>query len=859
MANKFSTSLYTLVGGGDGSSSISGQYVLKAGDTMTGLLELSGDAVNPLNPVTLQQFNLGLVGLVPKGSVEAASTGNVNLAAPVSASFDGHTVNPNDRVLIQLQTLPIENGIYVFNGVGVAMTRDPLMATGSNAYGAYVSVVNGATYGASFRICISDPGIVDTDDLVWAFQAGLVFGDGSTIDVTGNIVSLANGGILDVHVNAAAAIQGTKISPDFGSQFVTSLGGASFETLELQNNGIDTGWLALPFVSVPTPSASVTKVFAEALNTLSFIGDGFYAKFSMGTFSANRTFTLPNASGILGLVPASGFVTSTGTALTSVAAIDLGLDVTGTLPVANGGTGSISYTQGSVIFANASQLTEDNNNFFWDDTNNRLGIRTAANPTSALQIGVADATKYLQMDPNAGLIVTGSGSNLTRIVAESTFGSSIPAEIAASSRPSGAMGGFEDLGWFSFFGRDNAGNQRRGAYIRGITSGAWTSTSLPTHMDFFTVPSGSASEVQRARLFSSGEFYVGATGLVGSTGTLNVGPLTSSKVGIYVRGQSGQTADLLQLQNNSAVTLMNVEADGDLNARSLKATGTLGAGFLELANQSVGLTAPTSAIRVFSSGGNLAVKTSSPTYTFDHSFLSTNRTFQFQDADYLIANVPASIGPVKSSGSDLTVGQIDLVTDITGTLDIGNGGTGVTSIAAGVVTSSGAALSSVTFPSAGVVTSDGSSFSSYYREVLRVNVTQSVATTTPTTLTQLTSSSLPTGTYKFTGVLIFQTTATGTGVGFRLNQVSATVSNVGAAWSIAQGANGTAHNFEYSQNSLATNVSSASFTSANVNAIATVDGVFTVSSAGTVAIQMRSETGTSVSIRDGSFIEITAI
>src|SRR5690606_5163595 len=101
--------------------------------------------------------------------------------------------------------------------------------------------------------------------------------------------------------------------------------------------------------------------------------------------------------------------------------------------------------------------------------------------------------------------------------------------------------------------------------------------------------------------------------------------------------------------------------------------------------------------------------------------------------------------------------------------------------------------------------------------------------------------------------------ATGTGVGFRLNQVGATISDVAVAWSVAQGGNGVSHNFEYSQNSLATNVSSASFTSANVNAIATVDGTFTVSSAGTVAIQMRSETGNSVSIRDGSFIEITGI
>jgi len=34
------------------------------------------------------------------------------------------------------------------------------------------------------------------------------------------------------------------------------------------------------------------------------------------------------------------------------------------------------FTAGSVIFSNGSILTQDNSNFFWDDTNNELGIRT---------------------------------------------------------------------------------------------------------------------------------------------------------------------------------------------------------------------------------------------------------------------------------------------------------------------------------------------------------------------------------------------------------------------------------------------------------------------------------------------------
>lgn len=65
-----------------------------------------------------------------------------------------------------------------------------------------------------------------------------------------------------------------------------------------------------------------------------------------------------------------------------------GADHTGTpLGVTNGGTGTATqFTQGSVIFAGASGVySQDNANFFWDDTNNRLGIGTTS-PAQQLQL-----------------------------------------------------------------------------------------------------------------------------------------------------------------------------------------------------------------------------------------------------------------------------------------------------------------------------------------------------------------------------------------------------------------------------------------------------------------------------------------
>jgi hypothetical protein len=67
--------------------------------------------------------------------------------------------------------------------------------------------------------------------------------------------------------------------------------------------------------------------------------------------------------------------------------IGLTTHVSGTLPVANGGTGTTTaFTSGSVVFAGASGVySQDNANLFWDNTNDRLGIGTTA-PAQTLQI-----------------------------------------------------------------------------------------------------------------------------------------------------------------------------------------------------------------------------------------------------------------------------------------------------------------------------------------------------------------------------------------------------------------------------------------------------------------------------------------
>jgi len=68
------------------------------------------------------------------------------------------------------------------------------------------------------------------------------------------------------------------------------------------------------------------------------------------------------------------------------------------------------FTQGSVLFQGASVISEDNTNFFWDDTNNRLGIGTSS----------PDGTLNVQKG-SAGAVTADTGANTFVVEGSDTF------------------------------------------------------------------------------------------------------------------------------------------------------------------------------------------------------------------------------------------------------------------------------------------------------------------------------------------------------------------------------------------------------------------------------------------------------
>lgn len=123
------------------------------------------DATDPQHPVTKAQLDAAVEGLAWKDSVRVSTQGNINLASP-GASIDGVTMVSGDRVLVRQQTTASQNGIYIWNGAAVPMTRAADASTFAELKQATVSVEEGTDSDTTWRQTEVN-GVIDTNDVVW--------------------------------------------------------------------------------------------------------------------------------------------------------------------------------------------------------------------------------------------------------------------------------------------------------------------------------------------------------------------------------------------------------------------------------------------------------------------------------------------------------------------------------------------------------------------------------------------------------------------------------------------------------------------------------------------------------------------
>jgi hypothetical protein len=116
-------------------------------------------------PARLVDLNAALEGLAWKDNVVVAASTNVTIASP-GATVDGISMVANDRVLLIAQTVAASNGIYVWNGSAVPMTRALDANTSVELENATVSVDEGTSAGSTYRQS-SVNFVLDAGDIIW--------------------------------------------------------------------------------------------------------------------------------------------------------------------------------------------------------------------------------------------------------------------------------------------------------------------------------------------------------------------------------------------------------------------------------------------------------------------------------------------------------------------------------------------------------------------------------------------------------------------------------------------------------------------------------------------------------------------
>jgi hypothetical protein len=250
---------------------------------------------------------------------------------------------------------------------------------------------------------------------------------------------------------------------------------------------------------VSSNAALATTLATVNSNVGTFQGLTVNAK-GLVTAATNQSYLTANQT-----ITLSGDVSGSGTtAITTTLA---------TVPVAKGGTNKTSWVAGSVAFAaSATALAEDNANLFFDNTNKRLGIGTAA-PGSKLTVSANAAALPVPSVASEVLRVAAADGTNTRIILDAfggaTAGLNVRATGGPASAPTATPNG-QGLGGVFFSGYSPAG-YAGGVRIWGYASELWSDTAHGSVFAVDTTLNGTVAPAERMRIDHNGNVGIGTT------------------------------------------------------------------------------------------------------------------------------------------------------------------------------------------------------------------------------------------------------------------------------------------------------------------------------------------------------------
>ena len=231
------------------------------------------DPTLPQHAATKSYVDSAVEGLAWKDSVRAASTVNINLAAP-GTTIDGVTMAANDRFLVKDQTTQSQNGIYIYNGSAVAATRAPDANTFAEIEQAVVTVEEGTSNGSTTWRQTQINGTIDTNNVLFTS-----FGTsaGAATETTAGVAEIATQAETNTGTDDARIVTPLKLTNWSGRKrkAIATIGDGSSTSFNLDHNFAtrdvtvevykNSGNFDTVLVDVTRPSTNrVTLTFAAA-------------------------------------------------------------------------------------------------------------------------------------------------------------------------------------------------------------------------------------------------------------------------------------------------------------------------------------------------------------------------------------------------------------------------------------------------------------------------------------------------------------------------------------------------------------------------------------------------------------------
>lgn len=184
-------------------------------------------------PVTYEQLIAALEGMDWKEAVRVRAPVNITIASP-GASIDGVTMAANDRVVLANQTAGAENGIYIWNGAAVPMTRALDASTWDELVGATVNVLAGTSAATTWRQTATT-GTLGTTPIVWAS-----FGTAAPAasETTAGIAEFATQAEVDAGTDTTRTVRPITLANYSGraKRYAANIGDASATSIVVTHN-----------------------------------------------------------------------------------------------------------------------------------------------------------------------------------------------------------------------------------------------------------------------------------------------------------------------------------------------------------------------------------------------------------------------------------------------------------------------------------------------------------------------------------------------------------------------------------------------------------------------------------------------